>query len=96
MRYTWYETRSYRLFSRVAVGMMRHHRHFEVEKRKYDKQHSQGVAVGDMVTTSDTKWRMAYQLSPIGVTIGNDNLRFIAELGYGCLGVMNIGISLCF
>ena len=96
VRYTWYETRSYRLFSRVAVGMMRHHRHFEVERRKYDKQHSQGITVGDMVSTGDTKWRMAYQLSPIGVSVGGPNLRFFAELGYGCLGVMNIGVSVCF
>ncbi|MBO4850106.1 MAG: hypothetical protein J5529_04285 [Prevotella sp.] len=96
VRYTWYETRSCRLFSRVAVGMMRHHRHFEVERQKYDKQLRKSITVGDVESTDDTKWQLAYQLSPIGVSVGGPNLRFFAELGYGCLGVVNIGVSLCF
>ena len=95
-RYTWYETRSYRLFSRVAVGMMRHHRTFEMERWKYNAQNTHGIQVGDTEYMENTKWRMAYQLSPIGVTVGSDNLRFIAELGYGCLGVVNMGIAVCF
>ena len=95
-RYTWYETHSYRLFSRVAVGMMRHHRTFEVERWKYNAQNTHGIQVGDTEYMENTKWRMAYQLSPIGVTVGSDNLRFIAELGYGCLGVVNMGIAVCF
>lgn len=96
VRYTWYETRSYRLFSRVAVGMMRHHRTFEVERWKYNAQNVHGIQVGDTEYIENKKWRMAYQLSPIAISVGGDNFRFIAELGYGCLGVVNIGLSVCF
>ena len=39
---------------------------------------------------------MAYQFSPIGMSVGAGPVRFIAELGYGCLGVCNIGLGICF
>ena len=43
-----------------------------------------------------TKWRMAYQFSPIGINVGTGPVRFFAEVGYGCLGVCNVGLGFCF
>ena len=96
VRYTWYETRTYRLFSRVSLGMMRNHLQFD--KREWGKrgenEHSGSIIREE--SFNKTKWRVAYQLSPIGVSVGAGPMRFIAELGYGCLGVCNIGLGVSF
>ena len=96
VRYTWYETRTYRLFSRVSLGMMRNHLQFD--KREWGKrgenEHSGSIVREE--SFDKTKWRIAYQLSPIGVSVGAGPMQFIAELGYGCLGVCNIGLGFSF
>ena len=96
VRYTWYETRSYRLFSRVLLGMMRHHLVFNTEVWKYGSQKTSYSSLVSEDSIDKIKWRMAYQFSPIGISVGSANLRFFAELGYGCLGVVNTGICVCF
>ena len=91
VRYTWYETRTYRLFSRVSLGLMRHHLQFDTEEKKFPN----GIIIGKE-SYDETKWRMSYQLSPIGMSVGTGPLKFLIEAGYGCLGVCNIGLSFCF
>ena len=84
------------MFSRVSLGLMRHHLQFDTEEKKYDKEHQpHGIIIGKE-SYDKTKWRMAYQLSPIGMSVGAGPLRFLIESGYGCLGVCNIGLSFCF
>jgi len=97
LRYTWYETRSFRLFSRVSLGMMRHHLLFDLDKWKYEEKNKPPHNVVVRETSIDkTTWRMAYQVSPFAMSIGNGPLRLTTEVGYGCLGVFHIGLSVCF
>jgi hypothetical protein len=96
VRYTWYETRTYRLFSRVSVGVLRHHLRFEMEEWKYDDKTNLYGSIIREENFDATKWRMAYQVSPFGICVGAGSLKFVAEMGYGCLGVCNVGISFCF
>ena len=96
VRYTWYETRTFRLFSRVSMGMMRHHLKFEMEEWDYKGENKPHYSIVREERIDKTQWRMAYQLSPIGISTGSANVRFFAELGYGCLGVLNTGISFGF
>ena len=96
VRYTWYETRTYRLFSRVSLGMMRNHLEFDIEEWRYGGENNPHGTIVREERTDETKWRMAYQVSPIGLSVGAGPLRFFAEVGYGCLGVCNIGLGLSF
>lgn len=48
----------------------------------------------DHVSVHDVRqWRLAAQLTPLGISIGRRHLRFFAELGYGIEGVFNMGVS---
>ena len=42
------------------------------------------------------KWRMAYQMTALGVAFGGDNFHFFGELGYGSLGVVRLGLGFVF
>ncbi len=96
VRYTWYETRTYRLFSRVSLGMMRHHLGFDIEEWKYGNMTKPYGSIIRKENIDETKWHMSYQVSPIGISVEAGPLRLIAEMGYGCLGVCNIGLAFCF
>ncbi len=96
VRYTWYETRTYRLFSRVSLGMMRHHLRFNIEEWKYGNKSRPYGSIIREENADEIKWRMAYQVSPIGISVGAGPLKFFAEMGYGCLGVCNVGLAFCF
>ena len=96
VRYTWYETPKYRLFSRVALGAMRHHLSFDVDQWENNDPNTSICRLVNEEYYAETKWRMAYQISPIGICVGAHNLKFIAELGYGCLGVLNMGVCVSF
>ena len=96
VRYTWYETQTYRLFSRVSMGAMRHHLRFNIEEWKYGNETKPYGSIISKANFDETKWRMAYQVSPIGICVGNGPLKFVAEMGYGCLGVCNIGFAFSF
>ena len=95
-RYTWYEAPTYRLFSRVSMGVMRHHLRFDIEEWKYDNETQPYGSIISKENFDKTKWRMAYQVSPIGMCVGTGPLKFVAEIGYGCLGVCNIGFAFSF
>ena len=96
VRYTWYETQTYRLFSRVSMGAMRHHLRFNIEEWKYGNETKPYGSIISKANFDETKWRMAYQVSPIGICVGNGPLKFVAEMGYGYIGVCNVGIAFCF
>lgn len=96
VRYTWYETRTCRLFSRVSLGVMYHHLQFDIEEWKLGHTNQPHGTIVREESMEKTKWRMAYQFSPIGVSVGAGPLRFAVEIGYGCLGVCNIGLGFCF
>ena len=96
VRYTWYETRTYRLFSRVSMGMMRQRLQFDTEGWHYGDENKPYRTLFRDESTKKTQWRMAYQLSPIGMSVGAGPLRFVVEVGYGCLGVCNIGLGFSF
>ena len=40
----------------------------------------------------ENKMRVAYQLSPVGIEIGSNHLRFTSEIGYGLQGILNFGL----
>lgn len=96
VRYTWYETRTYRLYSRVSLGVMRHHLGLNMEEWKYGIKTKPYGSIISEENFDEMKWRMAYQVSPFGICAGAGPLKFVAELGYGCLGVCNVGIAFCF
>ena len=101
VRYTWYETNSQRAYSRLALGLMRHHLRFDYREYPYIA----GNIIGDwsdtpsityIDTSDEVKWRMAWQLTALGYSFGNDRSRCFLELGYGCLGVFRMGVALMF
>ena len=95
MRYTWYEQRMFRLYSRVALGAMRQHLNFAATI--YEKLPGDAFLYSIRKEREDRiKWRMAYQITPLGVTFGkSDHFKSFLELGYGCLGVVNFGFTVC-
>lgn len=96
MRYTWFERKNCRFYSRAALGLTRNHYNFALEEWKgYIPYESHGE-VDHKENFCNTNWRMAYQLSPFGMSVGANPVRFFLELGYGCLGVCNIGLGFCF
>ena len=96
VRYTWYEKGACRYYSRVAMGLMRHRLTFSMNEWTTNGPNERYCYKDKEKQFEKTEWRMAYQLSPIGMSVGVGPLRFIAELGYGCLGICNFGMGICF
>ena len=80
VRRAWFIKGNFRLYSRVALGTMRQHTSFDYEEESSD----------------EVKWKMAYQLTPLGFDFGIEPIRVYSELGYGFQGVFNIGARLAF
>ena len=95
VRYTWYERGICRFYSRVALGMMRNHLHFDLEKWKSNGLYGTIEGLDHKENFCNKKWRMAYQFSPLGMSLGAGPVRFIFEIGYGSIGVCNIGLACC-
>ncbi|MBQ7421437.1 MAG: hypothetical protein IJV27_04780 [Prevotella sp.] len=102
VRYTWYDWGECRYYSRLAFGAMRHHLTFN-----YGCYSSVGDPPADWLTadaqvplytdgTDKVKWRMAYQLTAIGVSLGSQSFNLFGELGYGCLGYVRVGVGRTF
>ena len=94
VRYTWHEGKFTRLYSRLATGLMRHHLNFDY--REYRETGEYPESSRDVIKTESVdrmKWRMAYQLTAIGGSVGAGSFRMFGELGYGCLGVVRLGIA---
>ena len=95
VRYTWYEKGACRYYSRVALGLLRNHLTFSLNEWIFNGPNERYCYKDKEKHFEKTNWRMAYQFSPIGMSVGAGPVRFIAELGYGCLGVCNIGLGIC-
>ena len=100
VRYTWYETPGIRSYSRIALGTMRHHLKFDYANyywSAYDPlpdistQKPEQTGGVEMI-----KWRMAYQLTAIGASIGGNSFNFFGEVGYGNLGIIRLGVGFVF
>ena len=96
VRYTWYERWALRMASRVAIGFNRRHFNFELTQNTRTTAEPPHQFEAQTELFDKKKWRFAYQISPLVLTIGSGHLRFITELGYGCYGVCNIGAIICF
>ena len=96
VRYTWYERKFCRFYSHAALGVMRNHLQFDLEARKANGPYEPLGELDHKERFDNTKWRLAYQLSPVAMSFGADPVRFFIELGYGCLGVCNIGLGFSF
>lgn len=99
VRYTWWETWfgqvACRFYSRVALGMMRNHLHFDLKRWKSYEMYKIQEGLDHKENFCNKKWRMGYQISPFGMSLGTGPVRFILELGFGCIGVCNIGLGIC-
>lgn len=96
VRYTWYEKGACRYYSRAACGLMRNHLSFDMNEWTFNGPYESYCYADEKKHYEKTNWRIAYQFSPIGMSVGAGPVRFLAELGYGCLGVCNVGIGICF
>ena len=109
VRYTWNETPWTRIYSRIALGAMRHHLSFNYERYPWSQVNNypycQLLGYGKMaelqkplmIDSEDRiQWRMAYQLTAIGGYFGGRHLNCFGELGYGCLGIVRLGIGITF
>ena len=102
VRYTWYETIGFRSYSRIAVGAMRHHLIFDYKRFPWVEDYKVLRNIIETQTplytdgSDDIKWRMAYQLTAIGASVGGKSFNFFGELGYGSLGIVRLGLGLTF
>ena len=96
IRYIWKTGRSYRFYSGVALGVMRHHLTFDYEIYPFKDEQIVLDHPTLLERYDQVRWRAAYQLNAFGMSIGNDSFHFFFDLGYGCLGVANVGIRVGF
>ena len=74
---------------------MRHHLTFDYMRYPWNDQ--QSVSIPSFTDSTDNiKWRMAYQLTAIGATIGSQSFNFFGEIGYGSLGIVRFGVGFMF
>ena len=108
VRYTWCEGFGWRCYSRLALGALRQHLRFEYNEYPWQyNEYPQADTNQTSTETTDpeptltdisekTKWRMAYQLTAIGGSIGSDVFSLWGELGYGSLGIVRLGVAFMF
>lgn len=94
LRYTWKESSYARCYSRIAMGLMYHSQSFHYKETTLDSEYKPNESVKD--DCGEAKWCTAYQITLIGGSAGNETFRFFGELGCGCLGVLRVGLNLCF
>lgn len=85
MKYDWLDFRFVRFYVKGALGVQ----HLKYEFR--DKDNSPQGHQFD-----EDGWRLAGQITPLGVSIGSRMVRLFFELGYGVEGTFNMGLSLNF
>lgn len=107
LRYAWFVKGKFRLYSRVALGAMRQHTTFKYRELTRlemlcDLDHLHIVESPELLNqeqnekSDDVKWKLAYQLTPLGFDFGIEPIRVFSEWGYGCQGIFNIGARLAF
>ena len=90
------------LYSRAALGTIRQHMLFDYQQAASDGRLY--TAFEDDTQRDEyrhehfdeVKWRSAYQLTPVGIDLGNRFIHFYSELGYGFQGVFTIGTRFTF
>ena len=85
VKYDWLDFRFVRFYVKGALGVQ----HLKYEFR--DKDNSPQGHQFD-----EDGWRLAGQITPLGVSIGSRMVRLFFELGYGVEGTFNMGLSLNF
>ena len=92
----------------MALGALRQHLRFEYNEYPWQyNEYPQADTYQTSTETTDpeptftdtaekTKWRMAYQLTAIGGSIGSDVFSLWGELGYGSLGIVRLGVAFMF
>ena len=79
---------------------MRHHLTFDYKRYPWNDCQSVSTTFSNIPSFTDStdniKWRMAYQLTAIGATIGSQSFNFFGEIGYGSLGIVRLGIGFMF
>lgn len=102
VKHVWHESAHGRCYSRVALGMMRQHLTFDCEQNlwregilsPFIEPNDGGYSSMLIAQTDCVKWKVAYQVTAIGATVGTGALHLFGELGYGCLGIVAMGIGL--
>lgn len=104
VRYSWLTTMRghMQLYSRAALGTIRQHMIFDYQQAASDGRLY--TAFEDDTQRDEyrhehfdeVKWRSAYQLTPVGIDLGNRFIHFYSELGYGFQGVFTIGTRFTF
>lgn len=96
VRYTWGEELLGRCYSGIALGFMR--RHLDYYYNDYPPTEDPLSDPVPIVHHSLDKvgYRLAYHVSAIGLQVGTGGLSCFGELGYGCLGIFRIGLTLSF
>lgn len=85
MKYDWLDFRFVRFYVKGALG---------VQHLKYEFRDKDNTPQGHQF--DEDGWRMAGQITPLGVSIGSRMVRLFFELGYGVEGTFNMGLSLNF
>lgn len=96
LRLKWYETNACQVYSRIALGALYQHLSFDYRVFPCTDWYHVPEVPSYTESTDRVKWRMAYQLTPIGFNMGSDAFHLFGELGYGCLGVVRLGFSYSF
>lgn len=104
VRYSWLTIMRghMQLYSRVALGTIRQHMLFDYQQAASDGR--QYTALEDDTQRDgyrqehfdEVRWQTAYQLTPVGIDLGNRFIHFYSELGYGFLGIFTIGMRFTF
>lgn len=80
-KYTWYGRSRFACYSKGGLGVSRY---------RFDAR----VSTSSYPGRSERRFRMVYQVSPLGIEWGGTRLRAFGELGYGQHGVFNLGLLL--
>ena len=104
VRYSWLTTMRghMQLYSRAALGTIRQHMIFDYRQaasdgRLYTALEDDTQRDGyNQKLIDEVKWRTAYQLTPVGIDLGNRFIHFYSELGYGFQGVFTFGMRFTF
>lgn len=89
VRYVWFAHHSgwTRLYSGASVGAYRLHTRFrpiQVEEGKQAQDYD------------ETRWRMGYQVTALGVDYGKGLVSTFAEVGYGHQGLLTVGLRMAW
>lgn len=80
IKYTWLDNGHFALYSKGGIG---------IRYYKFDLDSNDTFQYPEI---HEDKCKVAYQISPVGIEIGSNHLRFSSELGYGQQGIVNFGL----